>query len=322
MKWRNFCDADLPALCTFWNEAAPLEGYAPLTREQLCALVTKNPYFEMRFAFVLERDGALCGFACGAANARLAGGAQRGYVSCVLTTQGGAGGALLLDALENAFSRAGCETAEVLFFNPIRLPWLIPNTPGHTHNNVPGMWTQSPLHGQMLLRGYVERARECAMYLRLGAFCVPQRLCEKQASLAQAGYEICFYDKARHTALLQALQTLGNPEWEAEISDCAAREVPFLVAAQQGRVVGFAGPVYPEAGGRGYFTGIGVVPESEGRGLGTLLFYRLCEAEQALGAQYMSLFTGEQNPARGIYERAGFAVVRTFGILRKALTSQ
>ena len=45
-----------------------------------------------------------------------------------------------LDGLEQALAAAGCTMADVLFFNPIHLPWIIPGTPGHTHNNVPGCW--------------------------------------------------------------------------------------------------------------------------------------------------------------------------------------
>ena len=66
-------------------------------------------------------------------------------------------------------------------------------------------------------------------------------------------------------------------------------------------------------------TGLDVANALLFAGLGTLLFYRLCQAEKEAGARYMSLFTGEKNPARHIYERAGFEAVRTFGILRKAL---
>ena len=157
------------------------------------------------------------------------------------------------------------------------------------------------------------------MYLKLGDFRLPAALQEKQNALAEQNYWIQLYDPAVHTDLEELLKTLGNSEWEREISACAADGTPFLAALCGRSVVGFAGPVYPEPGGRGYFTGIGVAPAHEGRGLGTLLFYRLCEAEQAAGAQYMSLFTGEKNPARHIYQRAGFEVVRTFGILRKAL---
>ena len=81
----------------------------------------------------------------------------------------------------------------------------------------------------------------------------------------------------------------------------------------------FTGPIYPEETGRGYFTGIGVAPQYGRHGLGTLLFYRLLEQEQAAGAKYMSLFTGQTNPAKQIYSGAGFREVRTFGVMLKEL---
>lgn len=319
MKLRPFEEQDVPALYTLWNRAAPAWGYAPLTPAQMDRAIFRNPHFDPSLAFVLE-DGSLHGFGCAAFGDDLPGGAQRGYLSCMVTDDAtDAGFDLLLDGLEQALAAAGCTMADVLFFNPIHLPWIIPGTPGHTHNNMPGCWVDGPAYGRMRARGYDERARECAMYLKLGDFRLPAALQEKQNALAEQNYWIQMYDPAVHTDLEELLKTLGNSEWEREISACAADGTPFLAALCGRSVVGFAGPVYPEPGGRGYFTGIGVAPAHEGRGLGTLLFYRLCEAEQAAGAQYMSLFTGEKNPARHIYQRAGFEVVRTFGILRKAL---
>ena len=62
-----------------------------------------------------------------------------------------------------------------------------------------------------------------------------------------------------------------------------------------------------------------MAPQYQGHGLGTLLFYRLLEREKQAGAQYMSLFTGEENNARFIYLNAGFRIVRTFGVMQKEL---
>lgn len=320
MNVREYRPADAQAVWTLWQKEAPAQGYAPLSQKEFDRLILQNPWFSPRYAFVLEETGAPRGFVCGAAADELPAGGERGYFSCLLAGGAGQAGAdLLLEALERAFAAAGRKSCDALFFNPIRLPWVIPGTPGHTHNNAPGVWVESPLYGWMLARGYAERARECAMYLDLAGFAVPEKQREKQALLAGAGYEVGFYDPARHTGLTAMLEALANPEWQAEIGRCAAEGTPFLVAARGGCAVGFAGPVYPEAGGRGYFTGIGVAPEHEGRGLGTLLFYRLCEAEKAAGAAYMSLFTGETNPARRIYAGAGFAAVRSFAVLRKML---
>ena len=320
MELRHYSPADAKAVWGLWQAQAPGLGYAPLPWAGFERLVLQNPYFDPRFAFVLERQGSPCAFICGAAHDDLPAGGQRGYFSCLLPgPQPQQSAARLLDALEAAFAAAGRTSCDALFFNPIRLPWIIPGTPGHTHNNAPGVWVESPLYPCMLRRGYAERARECAMYLPLGGFALPPKQLQRQQALAQQGWRVEFYDPARHTGLQAMLAALNNPEWQAEIGACAASGEPFLVAAHGGEAVGFAGPIRPEPGGRGYFTGIGVTPAHEGHGLGTLLFYRLCLAQQQAGAAYMSLFTGETNPARHIYAGAGFVPVRSFAVLRKAL---
>ena len=320
MKLRHVMDEDRAALCALWNRAAPLQGYAALTEQEMDGLILRNKYFDPAASFVLE-DGALHGFGSAASAEDLPGGAKRGYLCFAVTDRqaGEAGHRLLMDALEQALRARGCECADVLFFNPIRLPWVIPGTPGHRHNNVPGLWVECEAYGWMLARGYAERTRECAMYLPLGGFSLPKRLLARQQALEREGLRVAPYDGRVHKGLAEMLQPLGNAEWQAEITGCARTGTLFLVALCGAQTVGFAGPVYPQPDGRGYFTGIGVIPAYEGRGLGTLLFNRMCLAQQEAGAKYLSLFTGEKNPARHIYEQTGFKAVRSFGILRKAL---
>ena len=65
--------------------------------------------------------------------------------------------------------------------------------------------------------------------------------------------------------------------------------------------------------------GIGVDPAHRGHGLGKLLFCKLCAALRDEGAAFMTLFTGENNPARNIYEAAGMRVVRCFSCMRKVI---
>ncbi|MNZ95079.1 Acetyltransferase (GNAT) family protein [compost metagenome] len=68
---------------------------------------------------------------------------------------------------------------------------------------------------------------------------------------------------------------------------------PLVVAVRGNEVVGFAGPIVSEPNGRAFFCGIGVHPEHEGHGLGSVLFFRMVEAFQHAGCQYISLFTGK-----------------------------
>ena len=57
---------------------------------------------------------------------------------------------------------------------------------------------------------------------------------------------------------------------------------------------------------------IAVGPGFQNHGLGSLLFYKLCQAEKDCGARYMSLFTGINNHAQNIYKSAGFETKRFF----------
>ena len=157
------------------------------------------------------------------------------------------------------------------------------------------------------------------MYLNLADYTAPTWLAEKTAKMAQQGYTVARYDPSKHQGLQEMVDALGNPMWSEEIPAAGRTGMNLLVALKGNTCAGFTGPVYPEDTGRGYFAGLGVAPQFEGHGLGTLLFHRLLEEERKAGSRYMSLFTGEENPARFIYLGAGFRVVRTFGVLLKEL---
>lgn len=319
---RNYLSEDESAMLSLWNTEGTAMGFAPLTAEKFRRLLTCHPNFSPEYTFVLEEKGAVLGFVNGCTGDGIPKGDIRGYVSCLIL----AGGAdtdenttLLLSALENAFRKAGKTYSAVTFFNPIRLPWVIPGTPGHQHNNAPGIALDIPLHGRMLAHGYRESTRECAMYLNLADYETPAWVAEKADAMAREGYRVERYDKNRHTGLEEMVEALGNSMWSEEIPAAAKAGMELLVGLRDCACAGFTGPIYPEKTGRGYFAGLGVAPQYEGHGLGTLLFYRLLEREKQAGAQYMSLFTGENNHARFIYLGAGFRIVRTFGVMLKEL---
>ncbi len=318
---RNYQETDFSALAALWNTAGAAQGYAPQTPEALAGLLTENPYFSRSFALVLEEGGATVGFVCGCAGDDLPQGRARGYFTCLLldrTHETAENAAALLSALEDAFRRTGKTQMAANFFNPMRLPWIVPGTPGHQHNNCPGVAEDIPLHNWMLAAGYVVRAVECAMYLDLDQFETPDWAGPRAARLAEEGYRVDWYRSGEHRGLTEMVRSMGNPMWDAEIPE-AAEKINMLVALHEDQVAGFTGPVYPEATGRGYFAGIAVSAEHGGHGLGSLLFTRLCQAEKEAGSRYMSLFTGSDNHAQKIYLQAGFQVRRRFSVMTKEL---
>lgn len=314
---RHFLPPDRPEVLRLWNTAGAAMGYAPLDDKKLDHLLLSHPAFSPELTFVLEDRGMVLGFVNGCVQE------DQGFVSCLLLTAQADTReytAQLLAALEEAFRAWGARCSRVSFFNPIRLPWLIPGTDGHQHNNVPGAAVDWLLHGRLRDLGYRATSRECGMYLNLKDFRMPAWVEEKAGRMAAEGYTVAPYDAARHSGLEQMLEKLQNPLWPSEIPMAVREGRDVLVALWGDTVAGFAGPIYPEETGRGYFAGIGVAPRYERHGLGTLLFYRLCRREKENGARYLSLFTGEENPARRIYEGAGFRVVKTFDVMYKDLT--
>ena len=161
MKLRLYERADAPEVLRLWNTAGAAAGYAPLDAGKLDELLLAHPAFCGESTFVLEEKGALRGFAAGCTGDTLAQGAVRGYVSCVLldeTCDTAENTALLLGAVEDSFRAKGKSVAAVTFFNPLRLPWIIPGTDGHRHNNMPGIAKDIPLYERMLALGYREAA--------------------------------------------------------------------------------------------------------------------------------------------------------------------
>lgn len=319
---RNARPADHAALLALWQQNAPRQGYAPRPAAAVDVLLFCHPYFSYDLTFIREEQGRAVAFVCGCVGENIPHGHERGYFTCLAAdpawdTQETAD--QLLAALENAFRAAGKTASAVTFFNPMRLPWVIPGSPGHEHNNMPGIATDLPLHGWMLAHGYTESTQEIAMYRTLADFTVPDSIQNLAKQNAAQGYTLARYDPVRHHGLDAMLQALDNPDWTTQVTAAARDGLCLPVALAGDTVAGFAGPVYPEPTGRGYFAGIGIAPQYQRHHLGQLLFFRLCEEEKRAGAAYMSLFTGVTNPARRIYESAGFTSVRTFGVLLKTL---
>ncbi|KRE67836.1 GNAT family N-acetyltransferase [Paenibacillus sp. Soil750] len=303
-----------------WNEAAVKDGYKELTEQSFDGIFAGNRYFDKDGTFLLLANDKVIGFACGCTGDDLPLGDVAGYITCIVLASGfdtDDNYLMLLTALEDRFKQLGKKQADILFFNPMLLPWYIPDTPQHEHNNAPGIPVDSKLYTFLLGAGYFERAKQCAMYLHLSAFAMPEEYSVKEAKASAQGYTIDMFDPGKHAGVEDMLEGFGNPLWQKEIGASTANGVPVVIAAYQGKTIGFAGPVIRQANGRGYFAGIGVLPEHEGHGLGSLLFYKLCEAFQEIGTEYMSLFTGMSNPAIRIYERAGFQTVKLFAVMRR-----
>lgn len=322
MQIRLFSMEDLSGVVALWNREATKYDYKPFTEQQFQDTFINHAHFDAECMWVGCNEQGIAGFAAGCSGDDLPLGDVAGYITTVIIDSGAAS-LELYDAfvlrMETRFRQLGKSQAEVLFFNPVKLKWTIPGAPQHEHNNAPGISKDQPLYDALIARGYADRATQCGMYLKLGDFSVPEDIAGKESKANREGYQVTHYVPAVHKGLDAMLAALQNPQWEKDVAAYVKNGEPLVVAVYGDEVVGFAGPVMVEPDGRAFFCGIGVHPEHEGHGLGSVLFFRMVEAFQTSGCQYISLFTGSNNPALRIYQQAGFQIEKQFAILRREL---
>lgn len=229
-------------------------------------------------------------------------------------------GTKLLQHLENSLKKEKIKRIDCSFFNPIHLAWNVPNTNKHQHNNAPGVEYPSNAFNLFKHNNYVPIAKENSYYLDIVKYSIPPKIKEKIKVLNERGISFEFFDKQNHH-FLNLFDKLGNSQWKEEITKAVFGEnpKPVLVPVYNNQAIGFAGPIYPQENLRGYFAGIGIHPDFREIGIGKSLFFLLCQKEKEFGAEYMTLFTGEKNPARRMYEAAGFKLVHSWYVMRKEI---
>lgn len=208
---------------------------------------------------------------------------------------------------------------EISFYNPVTFSWKIPEHNAN-HPNMPGTDRESYAFEFLKFLGYETFAIQNIYYLSLSEYIPDQKIKCKKEELKKKGITFERYLANQHLGMKEVLKRLGNPFWEKEIlSEPVAEDGgrPIIVPVRENRVLGFTGPVDVEKSGRGYFAGIGIDTLARGHGLAKVLFCELCSCLKEEGARFMTLFTGENNPARNIYEAAGFRIVKSFANMRK-----
>ncbi|MFA7417479.1 MAG: GNAT family N-acetyltransferase [Acholeplasma sp.] len=230
-------------------------------------------------------------------------------------------GTALLNTLETVLRQQllDQDKVEIVFFNPVALSWVIPHTHA-IHPNAPGIDSLSDAYLFFKAHNYLDFAVQNAYYMDIRNYAFSQLTQSVIDSVENKGFKFGYYDLEIDYGLETLLDNLGSPVWKTVILEhihTQGNNNTLLVPTFEHKVAGFTGPLKVEPNGRGYFAGIGTHSDYRGFGLGKALFAKLVMGLKVLGADYMTLFTGEHNPARRMYEKEGFKVVRTFIDLRK-----
>ncbi len=250
-------------------------------------------------------------------------------------------GMQLLAALADRMRTAGASTLAISSLNPVNIDWHIPGTPGHDHNNMPGL--DEGCAGAAFFHRFFESAhREVAMYRSLDhTIRVPAEIVALRLKLQHEGIETGLYCGTPLYEFETLCRNVGSAYWQHVLTTeiqahltgqpnedpalwpdgrCPDGPRPLLAAIADGRLVAFTGPIDRQVSGRGWFTGICTDPSYEHRGIATVLFSMLMEEFGKRGATFSTLFTGEDNRAQRIYTRAGMQIVRHFTLMKMDLS--
>lgn len=336
---RPAAEEDLGDLIRIWNGCAETGEtlYAQLTEEYaLRKFGDRNGRISGMLAAV-EPGGRPVGFLHGSGPGGLPPADPRSaYLSFLLVDRdrrGEGAGTALLAAFAESMRARGADAVRIADGGPVRMDWRIPGTPGHDHNDMPGLDTGCAGYGFFLRKGFVETGREVSMYRPLEGYAFPAAAGRIRDRLAGEGiytgpYDpawACSYDgmctrvgseywrdvlRTETEALRTGLPNTDSRFWPDGVRPSGPRTL--LTAVHEDRIVAFTGPVDLQRSGRGWFTGICTDPLYERRGIATVLFGLLMQAFVAEGATFTTLFTGETNHAQKIYLRAGLRPIRTF----------
>lgn len=290
----------------FQTEEDFFSFFGAIQKEQLC-----------RISF-LEENGKAFASGC------YIKGEERAYITFLIVLKKyrrtGIATTMLKKLEERLLENEWIKRIEIIFFNPMAFSWNIPNGHGADHPNAPGIDVASEAYLFFKNCGYRDYATQNSYYIELSSYSIPNSMKEQEAALRSEGITFEYFQENVHRGMPDLLAKLGNPVWEKEILaevQKGRNARPILIVNCGGNVIGFTGPLDVEISKRGYFAGIGVDSDYRGKGIAKVLFCKLCTALKEKEAEFMTLFTGETNPARNIYEAAGFKIVRTWMNMRK-----
>lgn len=331
MLIRTFRRSDIPQAVALWNQRCNPRDfcYKPLAGPEFDAIFLQSPHYSEEYMLALsDDDGTLRGFISGLVKREYLQGENYentpGYLTMVLIRPelcGRGEGRRMVAELEKRFAAVGKHDIRITYRNPVALTWQIPGTPGHDHNNAPGVDMDSAAYHIFQKLGYRTQQIELGMYRELSGYVSDERCSRKESRLAGEGISIEMFDSSRHFGFEELFDNLHGEVWRKNIRDNLARKepLPVIVAVDGGRIIGFAGPIARQDSGRGWFNGIAVHSDYQRRGIALVMFDRLMREFRLAGARFSTLFTDDKNPAYALYRSVGFRTVKTWAVMNKEL---
>jgi GNAT superfamily N-acetyltransferase len=205
----------------------------------------------------------------------------------------------------------------VHFLNPKCLAWYPKNN--IVHPCLQGAIINSKDYHFYLSNQFQVQSLQETYYLDLAKFNYSNDLIDLKQKHFELDINYSFYHISQYRQLITFFDNLQIPPFKtAVIKDLTkSNPLPLLIATHQQKIIGFAGPLKVEKSKRGYFAGIALLDAYQGQKIGKVLFHELCQELKKMKAQYMTLFTNVENPAKHIYLKAGCEVIQTCASLKR-----
>lgn len=317
---------DLKAMHCLWNEFTNEQHfYKPMSLEQFEDKLLKNPDFSFDTVFGVKENDKLIAYIIGYIRQMYKDDENvPGYINMIVVkkeyrNQGIASS--LLRHMEKCFKKLGKKYIQASYYLPSCYSWFIPNTNNHDHPCAPGIRINSLEYFFLLHRGYKIVGQEDAFHLNLSDYEISPSIQIILDNLKKENITIELYDKNKHYGLDEFYKNLNIYDFEKVIKSNLelANPYPFLVVADNNKIVGWTGAMWNEESGRGHFDGIAILDSYRGKGIGKVLFSSLAYYNKMGGAKFMTFYTGLNNYARYIYMGAGFKIVQSFALMKKEL---
>ncbi len=324
MKYIQYEDKYLDQIYALHQSLVEEEKFfKELSKEEFVNLMMNNANFKKDGTFVALEGEKVVGFISGLTreidknNPSSSGLIHTLIVSKEYRRQGIA--TKLLQLLEEYFRNEGKTSARFVFLSGINWPWYAKTELGYLHPGAPAVRINSPMYLFLYKNDYVVNSIHEGFCLDLVGYKMPEKVEKQIKENLEKNLVVEVYDSEKHYGIDEFCNQIDNPGFASSIKYNLnlKKPKPFLVASDNGKVVGWTGAMYTEATGRGHLDGICVHPEYRKNGLGKILFAKLCEYLANDGSKYMTFFTGLDNPARYIYLSNGFKVVQSFADMKK-----
>lgn len=312
--FRTYHTGDASELVALWNRSQPRD---PVTYDWFCDYVLLDPNFDPAGMQIACHDGQIVGCAHAVRRLTPAAGTElepdTGWISFLFVAPEARGtgiGGELVDRAEAFLVGHGRSIIDFACYTP--------------NYFAPGIDPETYPEGAKLLqrKGFEVRSSPVAMDVSLVGYAVPDDVAELRRTREMERYTFCVPRRDELPDVIDFAARVFSADWGEAIRDGALAGRPmdhFLVARQDGRVVGFC--MYGAYRGiRERFGPFGVDPDQRGTGLGKILLYECLAQMRAHGLHTAwFLWTGEQSPAGHLYYRAGFTVTRRYDVVRKTL---